>query len=129
MKQKKTLVSRAAMSLATVALLGASGVALAASGGDTMISNFAIGWKDEAKIILPIVLLLFAAAGVTFAAWGVVSSITTKKQQQPLTWQLYAIFGGAAAVIIPVIILAASGSLSSGEGNASSSFDELGVSY
>lgn len=128
MKQKRQIVSRAAMALATVALLGASGVAMAAGGGE-LLSGFAVGWKDEAKIIVPIVLLLFAAAGVIFAAWGVISSISTKKQQQPLTWQLYAIIGGAAAVVIPVIILAASGSLTSGQGNASTQFDELGVQY
>lgn len=116
------------MALATVALLGMSGVALAAGSGP-MVSDFAIGWKDETKIILPIVLLLFAAAGIFFAAWGVISSISTKKQQQPLTWQLWAIAGGAAAVVIPVIILAASGSITSGQGNASSQFDELGVEY
>jgi hypothetical protein len=116
------------MALATIALLGASGVALAAGGGQ-MLSGFATGWKDEAKVIVPIVLLLFAAAGIFFAAWGVISSISTKKQQQPLTWQLWAICGGAASVVIPVIILAASGSLTSGQGNASSQFDELGVQY
>lgn len=125
---KKSIVPRAAMALATVALLGASGVALAA-GSEPMVSDFATGWKDEAKVILPVALLLFAAVGMILAAWGVISSITTKKQQQPLTWQLWAIGGGAAAVVIPIIILAASGSLTSGQGNASSSFDELGVSY
>ena len=128
MKQKRQIVPRAAMALATIALLGASGVALAAGSGP-MVSDFATGWKDEAKVIVPIVLLLFAAAGIIFAAWGVISSISTKKQQQPLTWQLWAIGGGAAAVVIPVIILAASGSLTSGQGNASSQFDELGVEY
>jgi len=128
LKQKKMIVSRAAMAATTVALLGASGMAFAAGSG-TLVSDFATGWKDEAKIILPVILLLFAAAGIIMAAWGVISSITTKKQQQPLTWQLWAICGGAAAVVIPVIILAASGSLTSGEGNATNQFDELGVSY
>lgn len=127
MKQKRQIVPRAAMALVTVALLSISAVASAAGG--PMVSDFATGWKDEAKVILPIVLLLFAAAGIILAAWGVISSITTKKQQQPLTWQLWAIAGGAAAVVIPVIILAASGSLTSGQGNASSQFDELGVEY
>lgn len=126
MKQKSTIVTRAAMTLATVALLGASGAALAAG---SMLSDFATGWKDEAKIILPAVLLLFAAAGIFMAAWGVISSITTKKQQQPLTWQLFAILGGAAAVVIPVIILAVSGSLTSGVGDAAGQFDELGITY
>lgn len=126
MKHKRQIIPRAAMVLATVALLCTSGMALA---GGEMLSDFATGWKDEAKVILPIVLLLFAAAGIILAAWGVISSITTKKQQQPLTWQLWAIAGGAAAVVIPAIILAASGSLTSGQGNASSQFDELGVSY
>jgi len=127
LKQKRQIVPRASMALATVALLSISAVASAA--GNVMVSDFATGWKDEAKVILPIVLLLFAAAGIILAAWGVISSITTKKQQQPLTWQLWAIAGGAAAVVIPVIILAASGSLTSGQGNASSQFDELGVEY
>ena len=126
MKQKNIIAKRVAMGLATVALITASGAVLAAS---PMLSDLGRGWKDEAKIMLPIILLLFAAAGVIFAAWGVISSITTKKQQQPLTWQLYSICGGAAAVVIPIIILAASGSLTSGQGNASNSFDELGVSY
>lgn len=126
MKQKNNIATRAVMAVATIALLSASGVAFAAG---PMISDFGLGWKDEAKILLPIILLLFAATGVVFAAWGVISSITTKKQQQPLTWQLYSICGGAAAVVIPIIILAASGSLTSGAGNASNSFDELGVSY
>lgn len=128
MNQKKTIVFRAAMAVATVALISASGMAFAAGSG-TMVSDLAIGWKEEAKLILPALLLLFAAAGIFFAAWGVISSISTKKQQQPLTWQLWAICGGAAAVVVPVIILAASGSLTSGQGNASSQFDELGVQY
>lgn len=127
MKYKRQILPRAVMALATAALLGASSVALAA--GSPLVSDFATGWKDEAKIIVPIALLLFAAVGIIFAAWGVISSISTKKQQQPLTWQLWAICGGAAAVVIPVIILAASGSLTSGQGNASSQFDELGVKY
>lgn len=126
MKQKNNIATRAVMAVTTIALLSASGVAFAAG---PMISDFGMGWKAEAKIMLPIILLLFAATGVVFAAWGVISSITTKKQQQPLTWQLYSICGGAAAVVIPIIILAASGSLTSGAGNASNSFDELGVSY
>jgi MFS family permease len=126
MKQKRTIVARAAMAVASVALLSASGTAFAAA---SMLSDFALGWKDEIKVILPALLLGFAAAGIFMAAWGVISSITTKKQQQPLTWQLFAICGGAAAVVIPVIIMAVSGSLTSGQGDASGQFDELGVKY
>lgn len=111
----------------TVVLLGALVYSGTASAADFKLSSFFTGMKDEAKIILPIVLSLIAACGCFFAGWGVLSMITTKKQNQPLTWQLFAVIGGALAVIIPVIILATSGSFSNGQGNAAQTLSDLGV--
>lgn len=125
MKVNKS-VSTAMLSVAVAVLAMHSGIASAA---DFKISNFFTGMGDEAKIIVPIILKLFAGVGVFFAAWGVISAISTKKQQQPLTWQLFAVIGGAVAVVIPVIILAAAGSATNGEGDAESTLSDLGVSY
>ncbi|MNJ55170.1 hypothetical protein D3C77_506450 [compost metagenome] len=116
------------MAMTMVALLGASGMAFAAGSG-LMLSDFSSGWKQEAKEIFPVVLLILAGVGVVTATVGTISAIFAKKQQQPLSWQGWAVFGGAAAVVIPVIILAASGSLTGGNSNASNQLDELGVEY
>lgn len=125
MKVNKAVGVRLAMVAAAAVLLTAPVVASAAP----MISDFMEGWKDETKIGLPILLLLIGGLGVLFGAWGIISAISTKKQNQPLTWQLFAIVGGAAAVVGPVFVLAMSGSLTSGQGNGSNQFDELGIQY
>lgn len=116
--------STSAIGLVVFSALFYSGLADAAN---LKISDFATGWKDEIKIIVPIFLLLFAALGIFFAAWGIISAITTKKQNQPLSWQLFSIVGGALAVVVPVIVLATAGSVTSNNGNASSTLSELGV--
>jgi len=126
MKVNKAVGVRLAMVAAAAVLLTAPGVASAAG---PLISDFMEGWKDETKIGLPILLLLIGGLGVLFGAWGIISAIQTKKQNQPLTWQLFAIIGGAAAVVGPIFILAMSGSLTSGQGNGSTQFDDLGIKY
>ncbi|MDZ5605229.1 hypothetical protein SJI00_20870 [Pseudomonas sp. RP23018S] len=123
----KAVGIRLAMVAAAAVLLTAPCVASAASG--PLLSTFMEGWKDETKIGLPILLLLIGGLGVLFASWGIISAISTKKQNQPLTWQLFAILGGAAAVVGPIFVLATSGSLTSGQGNGSSQFDDLGIKY
>lgn len=127
MKVNKAVGVRLAMVAAAAVVLTAPGIASAA--GAPMISTFLEGWKDETKIGLPILLLMIGGLGVLFGAWGIISAIQTKKQNQPLTWQLFAIIGGAAAVVGPVFILAMSGSLTSGQGNGSNQFDDLGIKY
>lgn len=125
MRNSKTIFARLAMVAASGALLAVPSVASAA----TMLSGLFGGMKSEMKEIVPIVLLIFAAIGIFFAVWGIISSISAKKNQQPLSWQLYAVIGGATAVVAPLWILATSGSLTNGQGNAASQFDELGVKY
>lgn len=120
-------VVKAVVPLAAIALMAYSSTASAAGG--TLLSNFATGWKSEAKIIVPIILLLIAAAGIFFAGWGILSAISTKKQQQPLTWQLFAVLGGALAVVVPIIVLGFAGSATNGEGDAESQMSELGINY
>jgi|SRR5450830_1922309 hypothetical protein len=127
MKRVKKIV-KAAVPLAVIALLAYSSTASAAGSG-YLISNFFNGMKSEAKIIVPIGLLLIAAAGIFFAGWGILSAISTKKQQQPLTWQLFAIVGGALAVVVPVIVLGFAGSATDGQGDAESQMSELGIKY
>jgi hypothetical protein len=113
--------------MAAIGLLAYSGTASAAGG--FVISNFFVGGKDEVKIIMPIFLLFVAAVGIGFASWGIISAISTKKQQQPLTWQLFAVFGGALAVVVPVIVLSMAGSATNQQGNAEAQMSELGIDY
>lgn len=125
MSRNKKVAIRVGLLAAAAVLMTAPGIASAGP----MLSDYFTGMKAEGKEILPIILLGIGAIGIIFAAWGIISAIQTKKNQQPLSWQLFAIFGGACAVIAPVWILAASGSMTGGAGNASEQFDELGVKY
>lgn len=118
---------KALFAMAAIGLLAYSGTASAAGG--FAISNFFTGLKDEAKIIMPVFLLLVAAVGIFFASWGIISSISTKKQQQPLTWQLFAVIGGALAVVVPVIVLSMAGSATNQQGDAEKQMSELGIDY
>lgn len=122
-----TKLAKAAVPLAVIAILAYSSTASAAGG--ILVSDFFTGMKSEAKIIMPVILLLIAGAGIFFAGWGILSAISTKKQQQPLTWQLFAIIGGALAVVVPVIVLGFAGSATNNEGDAESQMSELGINY
>ena len=93
------------------------------------LSDIFTGIGEEVSLILPIVMLCIAALGIGTAGWAILSAIGAKRTNQPLSWQMWGMIGGAAAVIVPLFVLAAAGSLSGGEGDASSSLDSLGLDY
>lgn len=123
----KGFTLKSLFTLASVCLIAYSGTASAAGG--FAISNFFTGFKEELKIIMPVVMLIIAAIGIFFAAWGIISAISTKKQQQPLTWQLFAVIGGSLAVVVPIIVLSTAGSATNQQGDAEKQMSEMGIDY
>lgn len=91
------------------------------------ISDFSANWESEASAIVPVVLLIVAAIGIIIAGTAIISGVSAKRNRQPLEWQTWGVIGGGLVTVIPVILLALSGSLTSGEGDADSVMNSLGL--
>ncbi|EMO9521228.1 hypothetical protein ACR3H8_20500 [Pseudomonas aeruginosa] len=107
-------------------MFGLMAVAGAAHAGQK-ISGMTNGWTTELGAGVTFFLLCLAAFGIVLTTVAAVSAIFAKKNQEPLKWQGWALGLGPAAVIMPVIIFAVAGSLGGGGGNASSTFNKLGI--
>ena len=91
------------------------------------LSTLSSGWKSEAGLIVPTILIIIAAFGIIAAATGAISAVFAKKRNEPLTWQIWAVAGGAACIIIPTLILATAGTIGSGQGNAQGIMNDLNI--
>lgn len=92
------------------------------------ISGMTGGWTTELGAGTKFGLLLLAAAGIVLGTYSSISWVIAKKNQETPKWQGYGLLGGAAAVIGPVLVLAFAGSIGNGGGNATGTFNQLGIS-
>lgn len=87
------------------------------------------GWSTEISSTVQIFLLAVAGIGACFSGAAVITGMIAKKNKEPLSWQVYGLFGGALAFVVPVFILALAGSLSNEQGDAEGTMSELNINY